>query len=489
LKIPKMHWGTMLTIAGFFAYFLGRFVNIFADYDLWGYLAFGRIFWENGFPYRDVFSYVPTNNIWVYHEWLTSVIFFPIYERFGSEGLQLLRYAIIMATLAFIVIAATRRGGNILATGIALFLAGNGLTYGYAPVRAQVFTYLFFALFIFILERYKRENKPYILLCLPLLEIVWCNVHGGFVAGLGLIGLYALGEGLSRRPITPYLKIALVTVLATLVNPYGFSYWIFIIQAVTLPRPDITEWMSVPSAIASGNYRDEAILFAALSLITVFLIVRSGKKNLTDILVLAVTAFLGFKSIRHIILFFLAFGAYVPVLITNYMDSLKRDPKVASTLNRVRKPVLLLFSLVFLCLAALSFRHFIYSPRSALITPVHSYPIRALEWIEANRWQGNIIPNFEWGEYVIWRTYPRCRVSMDGRLETVYSTELQREYFDFLHGRADWQIFLKKYAHDMVLIRKGSRTDSLMREQPDWRLAYEDRLSVIFLRTASQITR
>jgi len=472
----------LLTIAGFLAYFLGRFVNIFADYDLWGYLAFGRLFWENGFPYHDVFSYVPTKATWIYHEWLIGVIFFPIYEKFGAVGLQLLRYAIMMATLAFIVSTALRRNGNKLAVGIALFLAGNGLTYGYAPVRAQVFTYLFFTLFIYVLERYKKENKPYLLWCLPLIEIVWCNIHGGFVAGIGLIGLYALGEGLARRPFIPYLKITLVTILATLVNPYGFSYWIFIIRAITLPRSDITEWMSVPKAIASGNYRDETILFAAILLITVFLMVRSKKKNLTDIVVLAVTAFLGFTSIRHIILFFLAFGAYVPVQISEYMDSLKRDPKIEPALNKVRKPVLLLLSLVFLVLASLSCRHFIYSPRFALVTPMNFYPVRALEWIETRRWQGNVIPNFEWGEYVIWRTYPRCRVSMDGRLETVYGTELQKEYFDFLHGRAGWQVFLKKYAHDMVLIKKGSRTDSLMREQQEWRLAYEDGLSTIFLR-------
>ena len=38
-----------------------------ADPDLWGYLAFGRLFWGQGqFPYLDVFAYVPTLKPWVY---------------------------------------------------------------------------------------------------------------------------------------------------------------------------------------------------------------------------------------------------------------------------------------------------------------------------------------------------------------------------------------------------------------------------------------
>jgi hypothetical protein len=46
--------------------------------DLWGYMALGRLFGETGrFPYQDIFAYVPTLKIWVYHEWLTGVSFTP----------------------------------------------------------------------------------------------------------------------------------------------------------------------------------------------------------------------------------------------------------------------------------------------------------------------------------------------------------------------------------------------------------------------------
>jgi len=54
-----------------------------ADPDLWGYMAFGKLFWESdAFPYKDVFAYLPTYDQWVYHEWLTVVLFFPLYQKF-----------------------------------------------------------------------------------------------------------------------------------------------------------------------------------------------------------------------------------------------------------------------------------------------------------------------------------------------------------------------------------------------------------------------
>ena len=68
---------------------LNALAGTVADPDLWGYLAFGRVFWETGrFPYHDLFAYVPTLDVWVYHEWLTGVLFYPVYRALGAAGLQ-----------------------------------------------------------------------------------------------------------------------------------------------------------------------------------------------------------------------------------------------------------------------------------------------------------------------------------------------------------------------------------------------------------------
>ena len=94
----------------FLLHCLRLLANTTADLDLWGYLAFGRLFWQTGaFPYHDIFTYVPTHPLWVYHEWLTGVLFYPLYNGLGPWALQLLKNVVALSTLALIYLTARRR--------------------------------------------------------------------------------------------------------------------------------------------------------------------------------------------------------------------------------------------------------------------------------------------------------------------------------------------------------------------------------------------
>jgi len=233
-----------------------------ADPDLWGYLAFGGLFWGQGrFPYVDVFAYVPTLEPWVYHEWLTGVVFYPLYRTLGAPGLQVLKYAVGLATVGAIYLTARRRGGDFWPTAFILVVAILGLATGYSAVRAQVFTYGFFALSLYLLETARLSRQWDRLWLLAPIQVVWCNLHGGFLAGLGLIFLYALGEALSRRPYRPYLGWFLLAGLATLINPYGLKYWSYLGQAVTMPRPEIPEWGSFWQGYQDGYVGPRELLY------------------------------------------------------------------------------------------------------------------------------------------------------------------------------------------------------------------------------------
>jgi hypothetical protein len=71
---------------------------------------------------------------------------------------------------------------------------------------------------------------------------------------------------------------------------------------------------------------------------------------------------------------------------------------------------------------------------------------------------------------------------MDGRYETVYEEEFSREYFDFQAGRGNWKTFLRKYPHEMVLLKANTKTHLLMLREPSWQVVYSDQGSVLFLR-------
>ena len=463
-------------------YFVLLYSNHIADYDLWGYLSFGRIFWEDGyFPYQDIFSYTPTKTLWIYHEWLTGVIFYFIYKYSGPAGLQLFRYIIIILTIYLIYLTALKKGGKPVSASLALIPAMLLISFGYVPVRAQVFTYLFFILTLFILISANKNKTWSILWWLVPIQILWANLHGGFIAGLGLIFFYGFGEKFSKRAAFPYLKIGIISTLATLINPYGFNYWTYLIKAILMPRPEIDEWKSVIAALQNRIYDVPVFIFIILSLIMIALLIWRRERNLTDLLIIGATMFLGYKNIRHNIFFGLLFGSYLPSMLSAQWNLWKTKNFFNAYFNWISQtaPFVLLFLIYFLINPSLTIKSV---PSFKIISPSPYFPIGAVKWIQENHQQGNILPHFDWGEFLIWTCAPFCRVAMDGRYETIYKEVVCREYFDFLAGRDNWKAFLQKYPHDMVLIKANTKTHFLMLQEPSWKLVYADQASVLFIR-------
>jgi hypothetical protein len=458
-----------------------------ADPDLWGYLAFGRLFWESGaFPYHDVFSYVPTLPLWVYHEWLTGVLFSPIYQALGGAGLQLLKYALGLATLAMVYLTARERGGTFVSAALVLWLIQLFPVIGFAPVRAQVFTYCFFATSVYLLERARIRQRWGGLWLLVPLEVLWCNLHGGFVAGLGVMGLYALGEGLSRRRFWPYLRVMLAAGLVTLINPYGWEYWRYLWAALSMPRPEITEWASLWGAYQKGQignfelgYTLGIVGFAGL------LAVRARWRELSPILSLCLVLYLGLKHLRHLTFFLLLVGAYMPALLTTCLKALppSRTPRPA----RLWTAVTVLLALTAL-LPASKFlsKHPLRLETSHLPTPGSRpgqyYPVGAVAYLESHHLWGKLLTEFGWGEYLIWNLYPRCRVALDGRYETVYPQGVAKEYFDFINQVGESRKFLEDYPPDLILLAPRSKAWAFMGANPAWRRVYADTGAALFVR-------
>ena len=462
-----------------------------ADFDLWGYLAFGRLFWESGrFPYHDIFTYVPTLPRWVYHEWLTGVIYYPLYQALGGAGLQLLKFATALATAGLLFLTARRRGAEVLAILLTFIVIVLVYALSYSPVRAQVFTYLFFSFTLYALETARLTGRFRLLWLLAPLQVLWCNLHGGFLAGLGLIFIYALGEGLSRRPFWPYLAVFLLAGLATLINPYGLEYWTYIIRAVTMPRPEITEWQSLFTSLKTHVIGATEIVYLLLvAVIFIGLALWDRWRELTPILVSGLILFLGIRHIRHEAFFFLVVGAYAPLLLTAYLEKIRQDKIISRVFGAVGWKIPTCLSLIFM--VALGLQTVRLSPLSLTIPAKRKppleiyYPVGALRYLQQERLAGNLVSVFHWGEYLIWNLYPACKVALDGRYETVYPDAVCREYFDFIFARPSWRTFLEKYDTQMILVIYPSEIYTILQGEKEWRQVYQDGGSALFLKNAA----
>jgi len=478
-----------IIMAGFLlAYILNYLANTMADPDLWGYLAFGRLFWESGqFPYQDVYAYVPTLNPWVYHEWLTGVIFYPLYEKTGASGLQLLRYIFALLTVALIYLTARQRGADPLGAAAVLFIIVGFLMDGYSPVRAQIFTYFFFVLTLYLLERARKTRQWLVLGVIPLFMIIWCNLHGGFISGLGLIAIYALGEAVTRRPFWPFVVIFVLSGMATLINPYGLKYWSYLLYAVTMPRPEISEWVPIFRYPWTGLRVVKLAYYASIITFALLLMVWGKWRDITASLALGVTLYQGLAHSRHIVFFLILIGVYIPVIVTPFLQKVISWSRTITLKYRLDWAITIF---IILPLTVLQFYKFAHKNVLTLQTPSHQigvesliyYPVAAIDFIRAYNLSGKLLISYDWGEYALWQLYPQCRVALDGRYENVYPESLSREYFDFLYARANWQRFLDHYPPDMILIGASSKIRSLLQGESHWKQVFSDSGSALFLR-------
>ncbi len=464
-----------------------------ADPDLWGYMTFGRLFWDSRtFPYQDIFTYLPTLDRWIYHEWLTGVFFYPIYKFTGGFGLIVLRDLIALATLGFLYLAARIRKSSSVSALLWLVLVSSFLPLGFGPVlRAQTFTYLFIAVTIYLLERSRQKGQWFLLLVLVPIQIVWCNLHGGFLAGLGIIALYTVGEAFSRRTWWPYLSVFLLSALSTLINPYGVDYWIYLFHAVTLPRSEISEWASIFTAYVRHDITLIYIIWYAVLVILSFrVLIKARRREITPILLLSVTFLLGIQHIRHLVFFPMLAAVYLPEPFQPYIEDLKTQ--LANILIWLKEKALVAFAgsrrMATFFVALLIFLVCVFFGSSSFSFMVPSqgkeqalavcYPAGALEYIKRNYSSGNILTEFAWGEYLIWNLGPQMKVGLDGRYETVYQDNVANEYMDYIRGKENG--FLNAYAHDLVLLPPDRPPVASLRRSPEWNVAYEDMNSILF---------
>lgn len=368
-----------------------------------------------------------------------------------------------------------------------LWVISGFLKSDYSPVRAQVFTYFFFALSLFLLETAKGTQSWARLMWLIPIQIIWSNLHGGFLAGLGLAGIFAVGEALARRPFRAYLVFGVLAGLATLINPYGLDYWRYLLAAVSMPRPEIVEWTSTFTSLSAGAYQVNSLCFIIIVYFAVALLAWSRSGGATVYLALAVTLYLSLRHVRHQIFFLLLSAVYLAAPFSAYLARFRTLPITARLWNRLDyRWLATAYAVVFIMLTV----HLATLQPLQLLTPsvteqstdIIQYPTGAVTFIQRHALTGNLLADFDWGEYLLWTLYPQVRIAIDGRYETVYPEKVVRPYMDFIFARADWQRFLQDYPPDMILIKNNSRICKLLQADANWRQVFADAGSVLLVR-------
>ncbi len=462
-----------------------------ADPDLWGHVKFGQDLWHTGkIIQSDPYSYLTGDQLWINHEWLAEVIFSLAFGQAGPAGLVALKATVSLLIAALIFRHLCRQGLTPLRAGILLVALISLLIRGLITVRPQLFTLLFFSLILLLVHHLEHGHRRWLWGTPPLFAL-WTNLHGGVLAGLGILLLWcfsylALVLWRTRRPallISPsYVAIPLAvmgSVLAMVLNPYGVQLPEFLLRTATIPRPDISEWQPIVIRSTYG-----AIYLGILAVAVTGLFHSRRERRPTLVLLFICISLLPLTAVRHTDLFALAVAVLAGEHIGDAWDRVSlgwRSNRSAARANRHR-PWLTGFSLVgAIVLVGIALPHF------GCIRLFPIYPARAIALLKQSGVSGNLAVYFGWGEYAIWHLGPRIKVSVDGRRETVYHDEIRRQNQDFRLGKGEWDALLRKHETHLVLVSKKFPVFNLMQLKPDWLLVYEDPMSGLFVKHGSTL--
>jgi hypothetical protein len=202
--------------------------NILTDQDPFWHVAVGHwIIAHRAVPHQDVFSFSMAGTPWVAHEWLAEVVLAAVYDLGGWGGLVVLAALVLAASLAVLCDLLLRY----LPAAAALIgtIGAFGLAIGHLHVRPHIFGLLLLVIWLgALVEARRQERAPP--LAYALLMLLWANLHGGFILGLGLAALFA-GEALFEandrvsfwRAARAWGLFLVLSMLAALVTPNGMA--------------------------------------------------------------------------------------------------------------------------------------------------------------------------------------------------------------------------------------------------------------------------
>lgn len=470
------------------------FVAIFAlairetlDPDLWWHLRTGQAILSDGIPRQDIFSFTASTNPWTTHEWLSEVILWLGYSLVRLPGLMVIFGGLITASYWLVYRRCT---GRPYLAGFIILLAAAAST-PFWGVRPQIFNLLGTAAFIFLVEGFKDDqNGRRALWLLPLLTLIWANLHSGYLLGIVLLVTYVVGESLSRLspghdrrtltwPDIGYLAgLTGLSFLAAALNPNGPALWIypFFTLGSNAMQRYIQEWHS-PDFHLAIFWPFALMLFWGFA---AFIFSRR-RPTVTDLLLFGGTAAAGLLSSRNIPIFALVAAPIVTRYGLSALDGSRLYPILSGLKQAPPARQFTALNWVILGISIVAALLWAGEKIQANEPAIAAYfPVAAVDYLEQSGLdQARVYNSYNWGGYLIWRGLP---VFVDGRAD-VYGDEFLHYYRQTFDLSDNWQRPLDEYAVDYILMEKNSPLNRLLAESDGWRLDYADDVAVIYART------
>ncbi|MFA5088244.1 MAG: hypothetical protein WC552_04340 [Candidatus Omnitrophota bacterium] len=475
--------------------------------DIWWHLKAGQFISQNHqVPHQDPFPFDAENTKWVLTQWLGSLFYFLVYQIGGLASLQITRAALFLSIMAIFFFYSLRKIPFSLLL-ILVFLTAIGLQTR-CILRPFVFNLFFIQAFLILLSAYQRDKQRKHLFWIPLLGVLWVNIHlGSFFYGVLLIGIFIISEAVKyfneRKPgpglngekkttargIKELSAVLLLYLLTFFLTPYGIDGALHPFRSLFIRNYLHFKDLSLTIGELLPPYHILSPIYFWFFLLTGFALLAlafNKGKNFTHLLLFIFSLFL-FLYGRRAVTFFILVCGYVIVETSDHLGFKKKweSSALARNLNAFLLTgfILILSALIMHMVNLRAYyqgRVFNYFS----VREIDFSPVEVVKALKRNNITGRIFNDDRYGGYLLWNGYPELRPFVDSR-------QINYQPFEVYHAalndpQTNWPAIEHIYQFKIVLLDSSKRSNfKILRyfaSHPDWLLASVDGGCVLFLK-------
>jgi hypothetical protein len=453
------------------------------DPDYFWHLTTGKLIAETGrVPSVDPFSFTWLGQPWTPHEWLSELLIFRLVDGLGRIGALLVFGLFAPAIFGVLAAAFARQGARVLAVALP-FALGAFTLIPYVTLRPQAISWLMLAGLVWFLLEARAEHPRRFLLLIPWF-VVWANLHGLYVVGLGVVGMYLIFTLAGRTAMSPArgwvvagLFGAIGASMLTPAGPIGILYPLRYVEGGDWGLANIQEWQS-------PNFHEPAH-FAFLALI-VFVGLNGGRNTPGWLVALSwVGIAMGLAALRNVPV---AVVLCMPTLVLGLEAHLlqrseQKPPKPMSPSRALGRRWMELAAALAIAIGSIA----VLVPRDmngAIDSNLAKrFPIAGVDRLLELAPDANVLAEYGWGGYVIWRIHDDGgHVFVDGRND-MYSQRVLEDYSAIRAADPGWEELTTQYDVQAILLAPETTLTRGPADDAGWCEVLRDEREVLYLRS------